>query len=633
LYAYEARNLRIRETYPDNGERQYTYDAANRLSSRLDQANDLTQYVYDMANRLTQRLYPDALNDLFGYDRANRLVSAASQRYANTVTRAYDNAGRLISETLAVAADGDGGPFSATIAYDYDAANRQTQVSYPDGSVVSRAFSARNQLAQVNYQANLVASLAYDVGRRRVTTTFGNGRVETRTYRPDNLPTTQKTPGVTDFTYSWDANKRKTQELDAAIPQNAQDYAYDAEDRLLDFAGANGDAQTWNLTLEGDWAGTIINGLTENRTHNAVHELIQRNGTTLTYDAKGNLTSNPSRGHTYAWDYENRLISVSSALSVVEMSYDALGRRVSKTDGAATTIFVSAGLQEIAEYTNNALTKKYVYGVYIDEPLLMINVAGLVETKYYYHANNLYSVAAITDATGAVVERYRYTPYGEATVLDPTGLIPQPSSLVSQPYFFTGRRLDAETDLMYYRARYYDVQLGRFLSRDPLEYVDGMNLYMYVGNSPPNLVDPTGRAAPAVIAAACAISCGCCLACVGDAVWTCYDQSDTGDEFTECLKNYIDGLPITGKVICASGCTVCAVCVVRWVVTKAKQKPLPPPPPVPPKVRKVCTTIIDDVGPGGRRFCQYLCPDLKIVTRFGGQCEENPIVVDEDGGD
>jgi len=159
---------------------------------------------------------------------------------------------------------------------------------------------------------------------------------------------------------------------------------------------------------------------------------------------------------------------------------------VSKTVGALTTVFVNDGLQEIAEYENGTLARSYVFGSYIDEPLLMV-AAGV---KTYYHANNLYSVAALTNQAGAVVERYTYDPYGKVKILAADGVTVLAASSVGNPWTFTGRRLDGETGLMYYRARMYDVGLGRFIGRDPIGYVDGLSTYC--AYFAPNSVDPTG---------------------------------------------------------------------------------------------------------------------------------------------
>ena len=100
------------------------------LISRLDQKTETTTYAYDMANRLLTRAYPDSLNDTFAYDAASRLTLAACARYSNTVSRVYDSASRLSSENQVI------GGVSYVVGYAYDAANRQTTVTYPDASVV-----------------------------------------------------------------------------------------------------------------------------------------------------------------------------------------------------------------------------------------------------------------------------------------------------------------------------------------------------------------------------------------------------------------------------------------------------------------------------------------------------------------
>jgi len=84
----------------------------------------------------------------------------------------------------------------------------------------------------------------------------------------------------------------------------------------------------------------------------------------------------------------------------------------------------------------------------------------------------------VTDENGVIAESYSYDAYGTRTVYGATGqIISNQQSEVSNQYGYTGRRIDAETGLIYFRARYYSPELGRFISRDPLQFVDGMNLY------------------------------------------------------------------------------------------------------------------------------------------------------------
>lgn len=121
----------------------------------------------------------------------------------------------------------------------------------------------------------------------------------------------------------------------------SQDFAYDNQDRLTSW-DRNGSAgvlpadRDWTLSLVGDWDSSTIDGVSETRTHNSVHELESRTitgsgTTTLSYDAKGNLTSDGT--HTYVWDFDNRMSSAANLPDSGSASYryDALGRRVQKT--------------------------------------------------------------------------------------------------------------------------------------------------------------------------------------------------------------------------------------------------------------------------------------------------------------
>jgi len=134
-----------------------------------------------------------------------------------------------------------------------------------------------------------------------------------------------------------------------------------------------------------------------------------------------------------------------------------------------TTQYVYDGWQVVEERDGQyVVTATYTYGNYIDEPLTLT----VSNDTYYYHTNNLYNVRALTDESGAVAERYRYSAYGKVTILDPNDQEINEST-VGNVYMFQGRRLDAETGLYYYRNRMMSAELGRFLQRDPLGYVDG----------------------------------------------------------------------------------------------------------------------------------------------------------------
>jgi len=206
-------------------------------------------------------------------------------------------------------------------------------------------------------------------------------------------------------------------------------------------------------------------------------------------------------------DYRNRMVAHTDLPSgkLTTYSYDPLGRRIETiTDVGGTPAnirYFYVGWQVIEEQDAAGQTQAtYVYGTYIDEMLNMqrdTDGNGTPE-DYYYHADDLYNVVAITSATGNVVERYEYGDCGKP--LDPSALTPVGTpSTIGNPYGFTGRRYDEETGWYHYRTRYLDPSAGRFTTRDTIgvwgDESSVGNGYTYAANNPWAWLDPLGLAA------------------------------------------------------------------------------------------------------------------------------------------
>jgi RHS repeat-associated protein len=219
---------------------------------------------------------------------------------------------------------------------------------------------------------------------------------------------------------------------------------------------------------------------------------------TYRYDLNGNLIQKTVRGVVwrYAWDAENRLTKVKKTNAdgsegvVVEYGYFDNGNRAWKrltepVQEPVVTSYVHDGIHVIAEYNGEGeLLKEYVYSGNIDE---VLNIKE-GSTHYYPIQDGLNSVVAVTNAGGEQVASYEYEAFGE--IKSSTGSL---GNLIT----YTGRWLEPETGLYYYRARYYDSGVGRFLKRDSIGFESkDYNFYRYVFNSPLIYNDPDGSYSP-----------------------------------------------------------------------------------------------------------------------------------------
>ncbi|WP_182869486.1 RHS repeat domain-containing protein [Rhodopirellula sp. JC639] len=167
---------------------------------------------------------------------------------------------------------------------------------------------------------------------------------------------------------------------------------------------------------------------------------------------------------------------------------DALVRRLPHDDGTTVSITIQNALLTVADSTSaTAATTPTDKASYIDAPVVRDGPGGLRD----YHRTQQYSITALTDSSGAIKERYAYDAYGNLSIFDGNGTA-RTSTAEGNRYMYTGREYDDVLDLYHYRARMYDSISGRFCSRDPIGYADGVNLLQFVSSMPCNAIDPLG---------------------------------------------------------------------------------------------------------------------------------------------
>jgi len=468
-FVYDALGRRTQEK-KGTATMTFVYDAAGNRSQRTDYNNAVTNYTSDALNRLTNISYPDLTAATYGYDELSRLTTATNPN--GTVTIAYDNRSRVSSVTDV---------FGQVVSYAYDASSNRTQLSLNGATNASYQYDALNRLTQLTDNAGLAFTFGYDAANKLTSRIAPNGITATEQYddldRLTRLKYVQGQTTLADFQYQFNDVNNITQTIDGAGSHN---YTYDSLDRLTAATHPNQTNESYTFD---DVGNPTASHQGSSYSYQPFNRLVTANSNSYGYDSNGNLISRTeaSGTWTYTWDYENRLKQAALSGGVtVNYTHDALGRRVQRSSSSGSVKkFLYDGADVVRDLnTDLTVAADYLNGLGLDDKLRQIS-AG---TAAYYLLDHLGSTRALTDSSGNISTSFGYDSFGNAT----GG--PAPTA-----YGYTGRELDVDTGLMYYRARWYDPQQGRFVSMDPVGFRGGdVNLYAYVLNNPANFRDPTG---------------------------------------------------------------------------------------------------------------------------------------------
>ncbi len=448
-FTYNLDNLLTRKTYADGNSEQFSYTAEGQLATKTNDRGDLSSYSYNDNGMRTQVDYSDDTPDEnYSYDAYDRLTSITDG--VGSWVYGYDAASRLASI--------DGPWASDTISYQYDNANRLTQLDIESGNSVTYSYDTLGRMNLLQAQSGDFAyayqgasSLVSTLSRpNTITTTYLNNTLTQLT----SLSNEHQTNGVvSQHTYNYNLTGLKTDEtssgvLDPVFTPTQSSNQYNQLNQLS--------------LLQYDLDGNLLQGITPDGYP-----------VTADYDARNRLT---------AIDYIDG-DSVPQRIEYLYSANDQLARvrRYANAVLAGESRFVRSKFLTIHERDgSNSVLREYTW-----QPGSPGGIGGLLNlnqggSDYSYLYDGKGNITTVTDSSGATAAAYGYDSFG----------IPMSvSGTLDQPFMFSTKAYDTQTGLSYYGYRFYVPQLGRWLNRDPLGEKGGINLYGFVKGNPINFVD------------------------------------------------------------------------------------------------------------------------------------------------
>ena len=387
--------------------------------------------------------------------------------------------------------------FTYLKTYTYDLAGNRTSFTVTqDGAELQKTnflYDDLNRLTAVYANGGTQAAYTYDTNGNRASLTYANGVTETYRYNKANwvvlLEKRNKKGVISSYAYTYYASG--SQKTKTTAGGTVTSYVYDGLNRLIQEAETGALTQGYTYDARGNRASMTVSGkasysvsysydannrlLTERKTHGLLTDL-----TTYAYDANGDLLSKTFNGGdgsltgaTYTYNLFKQLSTAAENGLTAAYAYNAQGIRTCKATATSQTYFLLDGGNVAGEHIGSK-TVTYLRGAN-----LISRSDGSKKTYYLFNAHG--DVTELLSDTGVVTHKYDY---------DAFGVEKKPDPLDGNPFRYCGEYFDVETGTYYLRARYYNAEIGRFITEDPIR--DGTNWYAYCSSNPIIYVDPSG---------------------------------------------------------------------------------------------------------------------------------------------
>jgi RHS repeat-associated protein len=554
-YGYDAVGNRLSKTDANDHTTLYVYDAVNRLVSETNPIGSTWNYIYDPEGNLIQSTDAKGTTINYEFDAVHQMTAIRFANPRQDVTYTYDENGNMVRMvdpvgTTSLIYDALDREISKTDFYGhvtlngYDAVGNRTSLTYPNGSQVNYIYNGNDWLITAVDPDGKQTSYSYeDDGQVRTIDNPNNTWTShiyddaSRLVRLINETGHGNGSTITSYDYTLDAVGNRLEIVEeytqGQLRTNLKTYAYNARYELLQAVEQYEGPPAYTVTTDYsyDSAGNRLSMTTNrdtgpgpqplpqttNYTYDAGNRMQSAGNMTFTYDANGNrltklttvVPASQSRLERYQYDDQNRMVLYTRSRAHknkieqrVYNVYDGLGRRVNKGLRNASgrimwTQYALDGLSydQLVEFPQTGMPRITELYRGLDNQLLSMeeiqsNGPG---TQYWFAHDGLESVAATTKQDGQSTHEFFYDPYGQ--LIDENGHWEDSSSWTNphNHYLLSGKEWDEESRLYYFGARFYDAQVGVWITPDPYRgeapVPISLHPYFQLGHNPPNQAD------------------------------------------------------------------------------------------------------------------------------------------------